>query len=225
MGLTWKVELHSHTIYSHDSLTRLERIQEICHQRGIDKIAITDHNRAQGALQMARTYPMLVIPGIEVMTTGGELLAWFIRDEVPAGLSPQETIRLLRAQDAAIGVAHPFDRYRKGAWTQADLDAIVDQIDVIEVFNARCLHSEDNAKARAYAQQHQKLMSSGSDAHVEREYGRATIQMPPFANNAESFRKALAGAAQQEEALSDPFVHLGSTAAKWAKRLVPSLRA
>ncbi len=50
---TWKVELHSHTLYSKDSLTPLMQVIETCRRRGIDRIAITDHNTAEGALELA----------------------------------------------------------------------------------------------------------------------------------------------------------------------------
>ncbi|GAB4469757.1 MAG: PHP domain-containing protein [Anaerolineae bacterium] len=219
----WTLELHCHTIYSHDSLLRLDAIQGICRERGIDRIAITDHNRAKGALELAHMYPMLIIPGEEIMTTRGELLAWYIKEEVPPGLSPQATIDRLREQGALIGVAHPMDRYRKGAWQMADLLAIIDQVDVIEVFNARCLHAEDNRRALAFAEKYGKLKSAGSDAHTPREYGRATVKVRPFANNAEGLRQALADA-QFETRLSGVGVHLSSTYAKWIKRLIPSLR-
>ena len=159
----WRIELHSHTIYSKDSLTRLENLPEICRRRGIDKLAITDHNTATGALLAFRLYPMLIIPGEEIMTTEGELLAWYIREGVPAGLTPEETISRLRDQGALIGVAPPFDRYRRGAWLPDALNRIVDQIDAIEVFNARCIHAEDNAKALEFATQRGMLMSCGSD--------------------------------------------------------------
>jgi predicted metal-dependent phosphoesterase TrpH len=220
---TWKIELHSHTIYSKDSLTRIGDLQEICRKRGIDKIAITDHNNAQGALAAARLYPMLFIPGEEVMTTKGELLAWYITEEVPPELSPEETIKQLRDQGAVIGVAHPFDRYRSGAWKLDDLLEIVDLVDAIEVFNSRCIHNEDNLKALELAQANGKLMTCGSDAHIRREYGTSLMVVPPFANNAEEFRKALKNGTRQE-ALSGFLVHFGSTYAKWLKRFRPSLK-
>jgi len=220
---TWKIELHSHTIYSKDSLTRIGNLQEICRKRGIDKIAITDHNTAQGALAAAKLYPMLVIPGEEVMTTKGELLSWYIKEEVPRGLSPEETIDRLRDQGAVIGVAHPFDRYRSGAWELDDLLTIVDLVDAIEVFNSRCIHNEDNVKALEFAKEHGKLMTCGSDAHILSEYGKALMVVPPFANNAEEFRKALTNADRQET-LSSFLVHFGSTYAKWLKRFRPSLK-
>ncbi len=219
----WKIELHAHTVYSKDSLLRLDSLQAICRERGIDKLAITDHNTARGALQAARLYPMLIIPGVEIMTTQGELLAWYVKEEVPPGLTPQETIERLRSQGAIIGVAHPFDRYRRGAWKLEHLLEIVDLIDAIEVFNSRCLHNEDNQQALAFAQEHGKLLTCGSDAHAKREYGMATMLTEPFANNAQGLLQALQTATRQE-ALSPSWIHFSSTYAKLAKRLFPSLR-
>jgi predicted metal-dependent phosphoesterase TrpH len=219
----WTVELHTHTIYSKDCLTRLDRIQAICQARGIDKLAITDHNNVRAALELARMYPMLIIPGEEIMTTEGEILAWFITEEIPAGLSPKQTIQRLRKQGAVIGVSHPFDRYRKGAWQPDQLMKIVEDVDSIEVFNARCIHDEDNAKALAFAQEHGKLMTCGSDAHLPVEYGQAVMKVHPFANNADGLRKALQDATR-ETRLSKAWVHFGSTYAKWAKRIIPALR-
>ena len=219
----WTIELHSHTIYSKDCLTRLEDLQRICRERGIDKLAITDHNTAQGALQAMRLYPMLVIPGEEIMTTEGEILAWYVQETVPPNLSPLQTIERLRTQNALVGVAHPFDRHRRGAWRKQALLDIIEHIDVVEVFNARCLHNEDNAQALAFAEEHGKLMTAGSDAHIQREYGRAVMHTEPFANTADSLKTALQTASRTER-LSGFGVHFGSTYAKWVKRVFPTLR-
>lgn len=219
----WRLELHAHTCYSRDCLVKLGNLQDICRQKGIDKLAITDHNNARAALELARLYPMWIIPGEEIMTTEGELLAWYIKEEVPRGLTPEETIKRLRDQNAVIAIAHPFDRYRRGAWQLDGLLRIVDQVDAIEVFNARCLHKEDNPKALAFAQEHNKLMTSGSDAHIHQEYGRAVTVTRPFANTADGLRQALQDATHQQLP-SGVMVHFGSTYAKWAKRLFPFLR-
>jgi len=214
----WTVELHVHTAYSPDCLIRLKDIQAICQRKGLDRVAITDHNTARAAIEFARANPTLIIPGEEIMTTQGELLAWYIREEIPPGLTPQDTVARLRAQGAIIGVSHPFDRYRRGAWRGDDLAAIADQIDVIEVFNSRCLHKDDNRKALAFAKERGKLMVCGSDAHTPGEYGRAVMRMRPFHNNANGLRQALTQATRIEK-ISSPLVHIGSTYAKWAKRL------
>jgi predicted metal-dependent phosphoesterase TrpH len=218
MDLEWTVELHAHTTYSGDCLIQLEDIEGICQRKGIDRVAITDHNSAKAAIEFARFYPTLIIPGEEIMTTQGELLAWYIQEEIPPDMTPQNTIARLREQGAIIGISHPFDRYRRGAWQLRDLLAIVDQVDVIEVFNSRCLHRDDNRKALTFAEEHGKLMTCGSDAHVPSEYGLAVMRMKPFHNNAHGMRQSL-GQAVRVERSSSPLVHIGSTYAKWIKRL------
>lgn len=219
----WRLELHAHTIYSKDCLTRLDKLQNICKKHSIDKFAITDHNTAQAALQMAHLYPMWIIPGEEIMTTEGELLAWYIKEEVPPQLTPQETIERLRDQHAVIGIAHPFDRYRRGAWQPEQLTEIVDLVDCVEVFNARCIHNEDNLKALDFAKEHNKLMTCGSDAHSPQEYGKAVLKTRPFANTADGLRQALQDATR-EETQSSPLIHFSSRYAKWMKALFPSLK-
>lgn len=213
MSTTWKVELHSHTHYSMDCLVRLEQIIRVCQQRGIDKIAITDHNTAEGAFKLAKMAPDLIIPGEEIMTTEGELLAYFVKESLPAWLEPQDAIRELRAQGAIISVSHPFDRLRKGAWDEPELFKILDQVDAIETFNARCVFPEDNTKSQKYAQQRGKLGTVGSDAHIIYEYGRATLQMQPF-TDAASFHESLKTATAQTE-LSPSWVHGFSKYAKY----------
>lgn len=219
----WKVELHTHTIYSGDCLTQLSDLHEIVQKHGLDRLAITDHNTATAALEMARRYPLWVIPGEEIMTSKGELLAWYIQEEVPAGLSPMETIDILKEQNAVISVSHPFDRYRKGAWKLEDLLEIIDYVDAIEVFNSRCIHQEDNDKALAFAQERGLQGTCGSDAHTKMEYGRAIMRMQPFANNADGLRQSLESSSR-EETLSTPMIHFTSRWAKWRKKLQPSLR-
>lgn len=211
------VELHSHTRVSEDCLMRPADIVRTCAARGIDRLAVTDHNRIGGALAVQALAPGLVIVSEEIMTTQGELLGYFLREEVPAGLSPVETIARLRAQGAAISVSHPFDRLRKGAWQQGDLAAILPLVDAIEVFNARCIYAEDNARALAFAQAHGKLGTVGSDAHSHMELGRAVIEMPAATTAADLVAGLAAGQARTR--LSSPAIHLTSRFAKTWKRL------
>lgn len=216
MTPNWQVELHCHTERSKDSLVKPEQIIRICGERGIDKIAITDHNTADGAIAMHKQLPDLVIVGEEIMTTYGEILGYFMQETIPAGLSPEETIRRLRDQGAAISVSHPFDRFRKGAWQEADLLRIIDKVDAIEIFNARCLLPQDNAKAVAFAKQHHVLGTAGSDAHTRYEYGRGMVRVEPF-EDAASFLNVLRHA-EYITRLSPFYVHFGSTYAKRLKK-------
>jgi predicted metal-dependent phosphoesterase TrpH len=214
------VELHSHTEASGDCLMRPADIIRTCRQKGIDHLAVTDHNTIAGALAVRALAPELVIIGEEVMTTQGELLAYFLQETVPPGLSPAEAIARLRAQGAAISVSHPFDRLRHGAWQTSDLAAIIPLVDAIEVFNARCIYPEDNARALAFAREHAKPGTVGSDAHSHRELGRAVLRMEAAATPAE----LLAGFANGHRVtrLSSPLIHVTSRAAKMWKRLRPA---
>jgi predicted metal-dependent phosphoesterase TrpH len=217
MNERWNVDLHSHTLWSKDCLTKFDTIIELCARRSIDRIAITDHNTADGALAMQKIAPDLVIVGEEIMTTQGEILAYFVRESVPAGLSPDETIKRLRDQGAVISVAHPFDQLRKGAWQEEDLLKIIGQVDAIEIFNARCMIPKDNDRALEFAQQHQLIGTAGSDAHTAGEYGKGMVRMQPF----EGPSDFLASLRQAEyiKRLSPFYVHFGSKAAKWSKKL------
>lgn len=216
----WNVDLHSHTIYSKDCLTRTRDLLERAKRVGLDKIAVTEHNRLDGALRAKELAPELVIVGEEIKTTHGEIIAYFVVEEVPRGLSPQETITRLRAQGAVISIPHPLDSLRRSAMGLQQVLAIIEQVDALEVLNARCLREIDNSAAEALARAHGKLMTAGSDAHTLSEIGRCSLRMSPFEDTAESFRAALA-LAQPQGRVSPFWPHLASTYAKWRKRLGP----
>jgi predicted metal-dependent phosphoesterase TrpH len=194
-----------------------DAILRLCERRGIDRIAITDHNTADGALALQKLAPERIIVGEEIMTDRGEILGYFMQETIPKGLTPDETIRRLRDQGAVISVSHPFDRLRKGAWHEEDLLKIIDQVDAIEVFNSRCIFAEDNAKALAFAQKHNLTGTVGSDAHSRIEYGRALARMQPF-EGASDFLLSLR-AAQHVNRYSSWFVHFNSSTAKWSRKL------
>jgi predicted metal-dependent phosphoesterase TrpH len=217
MNDLWNVDLHSHTLWSKDCLTSFDTILNLCQKRGIDRIAITDHNTAQGALELQKRAPDLILVGEEIMTTQGEILAYFVQESVPAGLTPEETIKRLRDQRAVISVAHPYDRLRKGAWQEADLIRIADKVDAIEIFNARCLYAADNDRALAFAQQHGLPGTAGSDGHSSPEYGMTMVRMQPF-EGAGDFLTSLRQA-EYIKRISPAYVHAFSKAAKWSKKL------
>lgn len=212
-----RVEFHCHTIYSKDSLTRPEDLLAACRRKGITRVAVTDHNTIAGAVIAQRLDPERVIVGEEIMTTKGELLAFYLREEVPPGLSPPETIQRLRDQGAFISVSHPFDRLRHGAWEQDDLMAILPQVDAIETFNARCMLASFNREAEDFAREHALPGTVGSDAHMLYELGRAVQLLPEF-EEAEGLQEALAHA-EREARLLPFWVHFGSRWAVWRKKL------
>lgn len=212
-----RVEFHCHTVFSKDSLTRPEQLVEAARRKGLGRVIVTDHNAIGGALRARQIDPALIIVGEEIMTTRGEILAAFVSEEIPAGLTPQETIRRLREQGAFISVSHPFDVQRGGHWELPDLLEIAPQVDAIETFNSRCIQPEFNLRAQDFAREHGLRGTVGSDAHTTQELGRSVLILEAFANADEL--RAVIGRAQADTHLSSPLIHLTSRYAVLIKKL------
>ena len=218
-----QVEFHCHTRYSKDSLTQIKALLATCRRKGIDRVAITDHNEIEGARLAHQIEPERVIIGEEIMTTRGELLAFYVQEKIPKGLTPEAAIQRLREQGAFISVSHPFDKARSGAWDLADLETIAPLVDAIETFNARCLNNQANLAAQAYARAHHLAGTSGSDAHILMEVGAAR-QKIPFFNTPAELRQVI-WQAQSSQALSPFWVHFASTYAKIYQKAGGTLRS
>jgi predicted metal-dependent phosphoesterase TrpH len=210
-----RLEFHAHTTYSPDSLTTPEKLVAACRRKAIDRIVVTDHNTIQGALAARELAPEMVIMGEEIMTTRGELLAAFVREEIPAGLEPAEAIGRLRDQGAFISVSHPYDTFRSGSWQISDLSAIAGEVDAIEVFNSRCLNPRHNRWADEFAEANGLLKTAGSDAHGVFELGRSTIRLDDF-KDSDGLRESLKTAVFDTRP-SPPWIMLISRAAKIRK--------
>jgi predicted metal-dependent phosphoesterase TrpH len=215
MERSLRVELHCHSIYSKDSLNSIEGLLQRIEDLGIDRLAITDHNSIKGALAAHQLAPDKIIVGEEIKTQKGELLAFFVQEEVPRGMSPLETIARLRDQGAFISVSHPFDLQRAG-WQLPDLIEITPLVDAIEVFNSRCMESRLNDQALLYAQQKDLAGTVGSDAHTLKEVGRAILELPYF-EDAEGLRQVIRQA-KADVKLSSFWVHFGSMYARMYKQ-------
>lgn len=211
-----RVEFHCHTIYSKDSLTEPAKLVEVCRDKGIDRVVVTDHNSIKGALAAQKLDPERVIVGEEIMTSRGEILASFVQEEIPAGLEPNEVVRRLRDQGAFISVSHPFDLQRDGHWEPEDLLVLAPMVDAIEVFNSRCMQARYNQESANFAVEHHLAGTVGSDAHAAFELGRATLLLPDF-SDADGLRSVIT-AGQAQTRLSSPLVHLTSRYAVWKKR-------
>jgi len=213
----WRVDLHMHTRFSPDSTNEIDALIARAREQGLARIAITDHDTIEGALVAHERAPEFVIVGEEIETaTGGELIAYFVKEAVPRGLPLDETLKRLHAQGAVVSISHPVDRFRGSALGEQLTRSIIDQVDALEAFNARCLAAADNEKAAALAQQYLKAATAGSDAHTLAEVGAAYVVMPPFDMNPAAFRASLANG-RPEGRLSGVAPHFLSTIAKWKK--------
>jgi len=212
-----KADLHIHTIYSGDCNTPLEQVIARCLDVGIDCIAITDHNTIAGALEMKRIAPFQVIVGNEIETSNGEIIGYFLADEIPKGLPAEETARMIKEQGGLVCIPHPFDRLRRSTIRRQSLEDLLPYIDIIEVLNSRLLLRRHSIMAERFAQAHGLPASAGSDAHTSGPIGTAYVEMPEF-NDRDQFLTALAqGRVIGRRAA--PWAHLGSTWVKLEKAL------
>jgi predicted metal-dependent phosphoesterase TrpH len=212
-----RLDLHVHTGRSDDSLMTPAEIIRTTLRRGLDGLAITDHNTIEGALALQEAAPFQVIVGEEIKTTEGEITGLFLRATIPPGLSPEETIAAIREQGGLVYVPHPLDRLRHSAVGRRTLARIIDRVDVLEVFNARMLFPRYNREARRVAEAHGLAMGAGSDAHLPIEIGRGYVAVEPFDGPA-SFLAALhRGCATGT--LTTPLIHVTTTLTRQWHRL------
>ncbi len=132
-------------------------------------------------------------------------------------LSPQETIKRLRDQNAFISVSHPFDEWRSGGWQEQDLLEIIPLVDAIEIYNSRCMSPEFNRRAEEFAHRHNLAGTVGSDAHAPFELGRSLNLLEPF-EGPDEMRKVIRSA-EYIKRWSPPWVHLTSRYAVIRKKI------
>jgi hypothetical protein len=215
--MNWlKVDFHCHTEFSKDSLTRIPDLLRVAKAAGLDRVVITDHNNLEGAKRACELAPDFFIPGEEVLTDRGELLAAFVTRAVPRGTPWREAIAQLREQGAFISVSHPFDLQRHG-WPLDQLEELAGLVDALEVFNARCFNPNSNEQTRLFAEIRGLPGTAGSDAHTAGEVGGACLVLPEF-STAEGLKLAVRHG-RVEGRLSSPWVHFSSQYAKWVKKV------
>ena len=203
-----KADLHIHTEYSMDCNTPLEQIIKCCLERGINCIAVADHGTAEGALKMQAMAPFPVIVAEEILTPHGEIMGMFLKETIPSRLSVEQTISRIKAQGGLVCIPHPFDALRRSALDPRTIEEIAEQIDIIEVFNARAFFLRSSNQAKIFAQKHGIPGSAGSDAHTPGEIGSAYVEMPEF-NGRDDFLQALAKGKVCGH-LTSPLVHFYS---------------
>lgn len=182
-----RVDLHLHSRWSHDSSTTIEELVERCREVGLDHVALTDHNTAEGALEFRRRHPGLAIAGEEVRTTEGEVIGLFLQRSIARGRRPEQAMDEIREQGGLTYLAHPFDRYR-ASWAPHRVVELADRIDIIEVYNAWST-ARDNQAAAQICSELGKVAATGSDAHHPRELGLSWMEMEAFAGPADFLEK------------------------------------
>jgi predicted metal-dependent phosphoesterase TrpH len=189
-----EVDLHMHTDHSPDCATPVEVLLETARDRGLGAIAITDHNEVSGALEARRIAEgmddLKVIVAEEVKTAEqGEVIGLFLEEKIPRGMTMAETIAAIRAQGGLVYVPHPFDRFHSVPDYEHLID-IVEEIDVLEVFNPRVALTAFNEEAERFARKYRIVPGAGSDSHVAQGLGSVRVRIHDF-DGPEEFLEAM----------------------------------
>ena len=161
------IDLHCHTSASFDSLASPTSVVRAAAKRGLTHLAITDHDRIEGALRARDAAPdgLTVIIGEEIKTADGDLIALFLERAVAPHRPARETIEEIRAQGGLVGIPHPFDRFRGSMLKDPRLEAMAASVDWVEAHNARVVGGSGNERAAQFALEMGLPGVAVSDAH------------------------------------------------------------
>jgi len=185
-----RFDLHVHTCYSYDSLLSLRKLADVVCRRGLDGIAVLDHDEIEGALRLREWAPFRVIVGEEIGTAHGGIAGLFLEQRIPPHLSAEETVARIHEQGGLVFIPHPLARGTPGKIQESKLYEVIDQVDLIEGYNARTPFASDDRRARELAAQHRIPVTAGSDAHFSFEVGRAWTELDDFQTPQEFLRNS-----------------------------------
>lgn len=186
-----KFDLHVHSDHSKDSNSSHEEILEVARKRGLDGLAICDHDTVEGGLAcekraMELGFEITVIPGVEVTSSKGHILVLGVRENIEPLLTPEETIHRARKLGGTVIIPHPFKQSSHGIGSLEGLD-----IDAVEVFNSRCLFNNANRKAAIEAERLGIPGVAGSDSHIPEMVGQAYTEIEASENTLEAVLRAI----------------------------------
>jgi predicted metal-dependent phosphoesterase TrpH len=164
-----KADLHVHTTYSSDSVITPKQLVFYAKKRGLTAVAVTDHNKVEGARKIAEQTDVLIIPGTEVSSMHGHIVGLNVNELIPRGLSADETVdRIHKAGGIAIA-CHPF-ALMKGSVGKH----VTSKFDAVEAINASAFpFNRATRKAHQLAEQLKLPKVAGTDAHYGPVIGQA----------------------------------------------------
>lgn len=220
-----KLDLHVHTVASGDSLISPRSLISHAKSKGLDGIAITDHNNMEAyreIKELTKNEELIIIPGIEIETNIGEVIGLFLENEIDFPDNNFFTIiDKIRKNEGVVIVPHPFDILRDN---HLKMDLLSDKIikkyiDGMEIINSRIILKKCVRKARECANKYNLFETGGSDAHTPKEIGQAYTLVWNFHDTSlQSIKRALKnGYSKSMGSLSSPFVHLTTVLHKLKK--------
>ena len=200
-----KADLHIHTAYS-DGMGTVSAVLEAASRTDLDVIAITDHDRVDGALEaleMAPRYGIKVVPGVEITTADGHLVALYVTHPIPPGLSLRDTVLCVAEQGGICIAVHPVAQLlgslkaAKIIWALTD-NVVAHTLVALEVYNGGLPYLGNNRQAAALGKQTGLSAVASSDSHLLWTIGMWATEFP--GSSVEDLRYAL------ENRLTSPLI-------------------
>ena len=165
----FSADLHVHSTYSKDSLITPKDLVYYAKKRGLDAVAVTDHDQLEGARKIAKETDFLIIPGMEVSSSDGHIVALNVQELIPKGLSAIETVERIHKAGGVAVACHPYV-YFKGCLK----DKVTGTFDAVEVINSRAFPFKRSVKkAEETAKKLGLVRVAGTDSHYGPQIGFA----------------------------------------------------
>jgi len=182
-----RADLHVHTTYSNDSLITPKDLVFYAKKRGLNACAVTDHNFLDGAFKIAKETDFLIIPGMEVSSAHGHIVALNVKEPVPRGLSATETVERIHKAGGIAIACHPYVFF-KGCLQ----NNVCEAFDAIEVINARAFPFGSSVrKAQEAAERFRLSRVAGTDAHYGPQIGYGYTEIEASAPTVEAVVEAI----------------------------------
>lgn len=185
-----KIDAHIHTNYSKDGMSKIKDIVLVAQKKGMNAIAITDHNSIEGweeARRISQELNFPIILGDEINSKQGDIIGLFLKEKIQGKKKEARFVmEEIKKQGGIVIIPHPFH----GPLSfKEDLTKYLNLIDGIEVINGRRPSTGPDKKAYEFAKKHNLAMTGGTDAHCAQAVGDAYTECD--ANNLEEFKKAI----------------------------------
>lgn len=164
-----KMDPHIHSTYSGDAVNTPEEIIKESKKKGLDIIALSDHNTVEGnryARKLTKNDELLVLPSIEISSNMGHILGLGVEEYIKRDLNPEETVDLIHDQGGLAVIPHPYCYYRNGLFCKYKNTNI--DIDGVETKNARFIFGYSNHKGKELKNKKNIAEIGSSDAHFKK---------------------------------------------------------
>ncbi len=166
-----KIDLHTHSTASPDGSLSLNDYDFMLNNNLLNYIAVTDHNTIEQAQIIQNKLGQQIIVGEEILTQEGEIIGLFLTKIIPANLSLQETIFLIKKQSGLVYLPHPLESQRHGLNFQT-VQKFISSIDIIECYNGRSLLNNHHRKIIDMIEEFGLVGAASSDSHGRIGFGR-----------------------------------------------------